>query len=81
MIKGVVGGGVGELAPGLGDVGYVERSLFRTYTGPKPHLFLGYIDCISAALCSQEELEQFILFTNTFHPNLKFTWTISNTSL
>ncbi|XP_048461245.1 uncharacterized protein LOC125484857 [Rhincodon typus] len=63
-------------------VGYVEQSLLRTYTGPKPHLFLRYIDdCIGTASCSHEELEQFIHFTNTFHPNLKFTWTISNTSL
>eukprot|EP00061_Rhincodon_typus_P005888 g25951.t1 len=32
-------------------------------------------------ITSHKELEQFINFTNTFHPNLKFTWTISNTSL
>eukprot|EP00061_Rhincodon_typus_P001209 g14038.t1 len=59
-------------------VGYVEKSLFRSCTGPIPHLFLRYIvDCIGTASCSHEELEQFIHFTNTFHPNLKFTWTIS----
>eukprot|EP00061_Rhincodon_typus_P018982 g48393.t1 len=63
-------------------VGYVEQSLFRSYTGPIPHLFPRYIDdCIGAASCSHKELEQFIHFTNTFHPNLKFTWTISDTSL
>eukprot|EP00061_Rhincodon_typus_P019172 g9685.t1 len=56
-------------------VRYVEQSLFRTYTSPKPHLFLG------AASCSHEELKQFIHFTNSFQPNLKFSWTISNTSL
>eukprot|EP00061_Rhincodon_typus_P013566 g40011.t1 len=50
-------------------VGYVEQSLFHSYTGPKHHLFLRYIDdCIGAASCSHEELEQFIHFTNTFHP-------------
>eukprot|EP00061_Rhincodon_typus_P004112 g21779.t1 len=60
---------------------YVEQSLFRCYTGI-PHLFLCYIDdCISAALCSHKELEQFVNFTNTFHPNLKFAWNISDTSL
>eukprot|EP00061_Rhincodon_typus_P003270 g19682.t1 len=63
-------------------VGYVEQSSFRCYTGTISHLFLCYIaDCICTASCSHEELEQFNNFTNTFHPNLKFTWTISNTSL
>eukprot|EP00061_Rhincodon_typus_P012400 g38113.t1 len=62
--------------------GYVEQSLFRCYTCTIPHLFLHYIDdCVDAASCSHEELEQFNNFTNTFHPNFKFTWTISNTSL
>eukprot|EP00061_Rhincodon_typus_P003921 g21302.t1 len=47
-----------------------------------PHLFLCYIDdCISAASYSHEEIEQFIHFTNIFHPDLNFTWTISDTSL
>eukprot|EP00061_Rhincodon_typus_P008383 g30940.t1 len=63
-------------------VGYAEQSLLRSYTGTIPHLFLCYIDdCIDAASCSHEELEQVIHFTNTFHPDLKFTWTSSNTSL
>eukprot|EP00061_Rhincodon_typus_P004611 g23000.t1 len=60
-------------------VRYVEQSLFCCYTGTIPNLFLRYIDdCIGAATCSHKELEQFIHFTNTFHPNLKFTWTISD---
>eukprot|EP00061_Rhincodon_typus_P004550 g22859.t1 len=60
----------------------MEQSLFRCYTGTIPHLFLCYIDdCIGTASWSHEELEQFINFTNTFHTNLKFTWTISNTIL
>eukprot|EP00061_Rhincodon_typus_P000155 g10709.t1 len=63
-------------------VGYMEKSPFHSYTGPIPHLVLHYIDdCIGDASCSHEELEQFINFTNTFHPNPKFTWTISDTSL
>eukprot|EP00061_Rhincodon_typus_P002922 g18820.t1 len=63
-------------------IGYVEQSLFCCYTGTIPHLFLHYInDSISITSCSHEELEQFINFTNTFHPNLKFTWTISDTFL
>eukprot|EP00061_Rhincodon_typus_P002948 g18883.t1 len=63
-------------------IGYVEQSLFCCYTSANPHLVLRYIDdCIGAASCSHEKLEQFINFTNTFHPNLKFTWTISDTSV
>eukprot|EP00061_Rhincodon_typus_P005146 g24316.t1 len=47
-------------------VGYVEQPLFRSYTGT----ILRYIDdCIGTASCSHKELEQFINFTNTFHPN------------
>eukprot|EP00061_Rhincodon_typus_P000552 g12039.t1 len=60
----------------------MKQTLFRSYTGPIPHLFLHYIDdCISDASCSHEELKQLIHFTDTFHPNLKFTWAISDTSL
>eukprot|EP00061_Rhincodon_typus_P007628 g29501.t1 len=63
-------------------VGLMEQSLFCNYTHTIPHLFLCCIDdCISAALCSCEEFKQFINFTNTFQPALKFTWTISDTSL
>eukprot|EP00061_Rhincodon_typus_P008698 g31543.t1 len=36
---------------------------------------LGTMDAVG------QELEKFIYFTNTFYPNLKFTWTISGTSL
>eukprot|EP00061_Rhincodon_typus_P000865 g13033.t1 len=60
----------------------MEQSLVRCYTDTIPHLFLRSIDdCIAAASCSHKELEQFIDFINTFHPNLQFTWTISDTSL
>eukprot|EP00061_Rhincodon_typus_P016959 g45440.t1 len=61
---------------------FVEQFLFHNYTGTIPHLFLHYIDdCINAASCSQKELEQFNNFANNFHSALKFTWTISDTSL
>eukprot|EP00061_Rhincodon_typus_P002644 g18105.t1 len=63
-------------------VGYVEQSLFHSYTGAIPHLFLRYIDdCVSTASCSHKELQQFINFTNTLHPDHKFTWSIPDTSL
>eukprot|EP00061_Rhincodon_typus_P015083 g42559.t1 len=63
-------------------VGFAEQSLFNNYTGTIPHLFLRYIDVhISAASCSRKKLEQFINFAYTFHSTLKFTQTISDTSL
>eukprot|EP00061_Rhincodon_typus_P010041 g34019.t1 len=63
-------------------IGFVEQTPFCCYTGTIPHLFLHYIDdCIGAASCSHKELKQFTNFTNTFHPALKFTGTISDPSL
>eukprot|EP00061_Rhincodon_typus_P006301 g26810.t1 len=63
-------------------IGFVEQSIFQNYTGTIPHLFLHYIDdCIGAASCSDEELNQFINFANTFHCTLKFTRIISDTSV
>eukprot|EP00061_Rhincodon_typus_P006518 g27230.t1 len=48
----------------------------------REHLFFYYAnDCIGTASCSHEELEQFINLTYSFDPNLKFTWTIFDTSL
>eukprot|EP00061_Rhincodon_typus_P010830 g35409.t1 len=55
-------------------IGYVEQSLFSTYTSTVPQLFRHYIDlCIGAASCAQAELDQFNHFRNNFHPVLKFT--------
>eukprot|EP00061_Rhincodon_typus_P007859 g29966.t1 len=55
--------------------GYVEQSLFRCYPCTTPHLFLCYInDCMGTASCSHQEFEQFVNFTNSFHPNFIFTW-------
>ncbi|XP_043574878.1 threonylcarbamoyladenosine tRNA methylthiotransferase [Chiloscyllium plagiosum] len=60
---------------------YVEQSLFHSYTGTILHLFLCYIsDCIDTASCSHEELERFH-YTYVFHPDLRFIWIISDTSL
>ena len=63
-------------------VGYVEHQCFNQYNGPKPELYGHYIDdCIGAILSSREELDQFITSVNSFHPALKYTWEISETSL
>ena len=63
-------------------VGYVEEQIFDRFVGPKPELFGHYIDdCLGATSCTKEELERFIGFVNSFHPALKFTWEISETSV
>ena len=63
-------------------VGYVEHQFFNQYDGPKPDLYGRYIDdCIGAISSSREELNRFITSVNSFHPPLKYTWEISETSL
>ena len=63
-------------------VGCVEEQIFNQFDGPKPELFGRYIDdCLGATSCTKEELERFIGFVNSFHPALKFTWGISETSV
>ena len=63
-------------------VGYVEHQFFNQYDGPKPDLYGRYIDdCIGAISSSREELNCFITSVNSFHPALKYTWEISETSL
>ncbi|XP_059846299.1 uncharacterized protein LOC132405480 [Hypanus sabinus] len=63
-------------------VGYVEQSMFQAYTGDCPTLFLRYTGIyIGAASCTRAELINFIHFASIFHPALKFTWSISDTSL
>ena len=52
------------------------------YNGPKPELYRRYIDdCIGATSSSREDLNQFIIAVNSFHPALRYTWEISDTSL
>ena len=63
-------------------VGHVEEQIFNQFDGPKPQLFGRYIDdCLGATSCTKEELERFLGFVNSFHPALKFTWEISETSV
>eukprot|EP00061_Rhincodon_typus_P017112 g45667.t1 len=57
---------------------YVEHSLFQSYSGPDPQVFLRYIT--SATSMSRPELEKFIGFASNFHPTLIFTWSISDSS-
>ena len=63
-------------------VGYIEDQFFGQYSGPKPELYRRYIDdCVGATSSTKEELEQFINSVNSFHPALKYTWQISETSI
>ena len=63
-------------------VGYIEHKFFNQYNGPKPELYRRYIDdCVGATSSTREELNQFITAVNSFHPALKYTWEISDTSL
>ena len=63
-------------------VGFIEHHFFSQYHGPKPELYGRYIeDCIGANSSTREELTQFITAVNSFHPALKYTWEISDTSL
>ena len=63
-------------------VGYTENQFFHRYNGPQPKLYRHYIDdCVGATSSTREELEQFIYFVNLFHPALKYTWQISETSI
>ena len=58
-----------------------------TKMGPSyANLFVGYIDryiddCVGATSSTREKLNQFITAVNSFHPALKYTWEISDTSL
>ena len=63
-------------------VAHVEQQFFNQYNGPKPELYGRYIDdCIGAISSTREELDHFITSLNSFHPALKYTWEISETSL
>ena len=63
-------------------VGYVEHQFFNQYNGPKPEHYGRCIDdCIGTISSRREELDQFITSVNSFHPALKYTWEILETSL
>ena len=52
------------------------------YHGPKPELYVRYInDCIGATSSTREELTQFITAVNSFHLAIKYIRGISDTSL
>ena len=63
-------------------VGFIEHQFFSQYHGPKPELYGRYVDdWIGATSSTKEELTQFITAVISFHPALKYTWEIFDTSL
>ena len=63
-------------------VGYVENKMFKEYQGRKPDLYKRYIDdVLGASSDTRQDLENFIHFCSTYHPALKYTFEISESSL
>ena len=63
-------------------VGYFEESLFQSYSGPLPRLYKRYIDdVIGVMIGTRDNLDTFPQFVSSFSPSLKFTWSISETSV
>ena len=63
-------------------VGYVESEISKQYKGATPDLFRRYIDdCVGVWTGERCELMSFINFVGTFHPSLKFTHEVSDSSL
>ena len=61
---------------------FVENQIFEQYTDPIPDFFGRFIDdCLGTASCSYAERESFIHSVNNFHPALKFTLEISESSV
>ena len=57
---------------------FYRTPIFSQYNGPNGrHID----DCIGATSSTREELTQFITAVDSFHPALKYTWEISDTSL
>ena len=63
-------------------VGHVESKMFQDYQGNKPELYKRYIDdVIGTTSGSHKDLQEFINFCSSYHPALKYTFEISETSI
>ena len=63
-------------------VGYIENQFFNQYNVYQPKLYPRYIDdCRKLHPPGKNFSEQFIYSVNSFHPALKYTWQISETSI
>jgi len=63
------------LAPTLANIFmcYIEGQIEEHYSGPKPLYYTRYVDDTFAIFSSQNEIEPFLQFINTIHPNIEFT--------
>ncbi|XP_076454412.1 uncharacterized protein LOC143289298 [Babylonia areolata] len=63
-------------------VGFIQEQAFRQYKGVRPAFYKRFIDdCLGIATGPIDSLQAFIDFMSKFHPALKFTHTISNSSV
>ena len=63
-------------------MGHFEEQVRRQYTGVMPDFYRRFIDdCLGLATCSRSELQVFIDFVSNFHPSIKFTHTVSQSSI
>ena len=63
-------------------VGHVARKMLEDYQGNKPQLYKHYIkDVLGASSGTRQDLENFIEFCSAYHPFLKYTFEISESSL
>ena len=63
-------------------VGYVERTMLEDYKGNKPQLYKHYIDDVLwASSGARKDLDDFIEFCSAYHPSLKYTFEMSESSV
>ena len=63
-------------------MGHLEEEALRSYNKPTPELFKRYIDDgLGATSLTHSELTDFISYIDNFHPAIKFTYDISDTSI
>ena len=82
QIKGVAMGS--KLGPGFACVyvGYFEEILSQSYNAPRPRLNKRYIDDIVGVMIgTHDDLNTFLQFVSSFSSSLKFTWSISDSSV
>ena len=62
-------------------VGYIENQFSTTLMAPNLNFTVATSTIALATSSSREQLDHFITSVNSFHPALKYTWEISETSI